>query len=153
MGMASTNEGNPVRTEVWIARLREFVHECVDSGACDEADRIREAALLLQAGLVSGAVSHAVDPVLVDAMLSCGAAESAVIAMMDRETAFMLSRGQNNACLATVIVGENADEMISEGATLGLALLSAYVASVLSGLEMSHGASRPSFPQDTSRLH
>lgn len=151
--MASMMDELVPEPEVWTARLRDFVHDCIDSAPCEEADRIREAAMLLQNGTMLGRHIHGVDPVLVETMLACGAPESAVLAMFAPDAVFMVSRGQDNACLATVIAGEEADEVISEGSTLALALLAAYVAGVLAGLERDGDMPCVSFTQSITRLH
>lgn len=151
--MASTKEDRVPEPEVWTARLRDFVMECVDSPACDEAARIREAALLLQGGAAAGVGITGIDPVTVEAMLACGAAESAVLSMLSPDAVFMLSRGQGNSCLATVIVGEGGDEVISEGTTLALSLLAAYGAALLSGLDARNDEAEVRFTHGITRLH
>jgi hypothetical protein len=131
--------------EVWTARLRRFVQDCLASTASEEADRVREAVHLLQDGMPFRLGSREIDPAAVEAMLACGAAESAVLAMMSPAAAFMISRGQGDCCLATVIVSEDGDEVISEGATLALALLGAYVAGLLAVFEHKAGIPCVSF--------
>lgn len=151
--MVSIMEELVPEPEVWTARLRDFVHECIESAPGEEADRIREAMVLLHRGAMMSTRIHSADPSVVETMLACGAPESAVLAMFAPEAVFMVSRGQDNACLATVIAGAEADEVISEGATLALALLAAYVAGLLAGLERSHDIPCISFARQTTRLH
>lgn len=151
--MASIISGLVPEPEVWTARLRDFVHDCIDSTVDEEAARIREAALLLHSGTMMGRRIHGADPAVVDTMLACGAAESAVLAMFAPDAVFMVSRGQGNACLATVIAGEEADEVISEGPTLALALLAAYVAGVLAELERQGDMPCVPFVQPVTRVH
>lgn len=123
--MASiTNERNP-DSGVSTARLRDFLNDCAGSAACEEADRIREAVMLLRG--VPAEEGSIADAASVEAMLACGAVESAVLAILRPEVSFMLSRGGSGACLATVVVEDGSQEMISEGATIALALLAAYV--------------------------
>lgn len=144
------NERDP-DSGVWTARLRDFLNDCAGSAACEEADRIREAALLLRS--VSTETGSIPDSAAVEAMLACGAGESAVLAILRPEVSFMLSRGGGGACLATVIVEDGADEMISEGATVALALLAAYVSLLV--LRSERDDARPDGIGDphSARLH
>ncbi|CDO35555.1 MULTISPECIES: hypothetical protein [Novosphingobium] len=119
--------------EVWTARLRDFLNDCVGSDAAEESDRIREAGLLLQ-GTPLG-MKHELDLNAIEAMLASGAAESAVLAILGPDIAFMLSRGGSGSCLATVVMDDESEEMISEGATVALALLAAHVSLLLARLE------------------
>ncbi|HKT84593.1 MAG TPA: hypothetical protein VJQ77_00755 [Novosphingobium sp.] len=137
-------------SDVSIARLRDFLNDCVGSAACEEADRIREAGLLLQGvPLIAGACP---DLETVDTMLSCGAAESAVLTILDPDMAFMLSRGVGGSCLATVVVEDGSEEIISEGATVALALLAAYVSLLLARFELVQAAVRITIPS-SARIH
>lgn len=138
-------------SRIWARRLGDFVNECAGSAPVEEADRVREAVQLLQ-GSGHDAAGR-IDPAAIEAMLACGAGESAVMAIMGRETSFMLSRGEGGTCLATVIAREGADEAIAEGATLALALLGAHVASVLAGVERIDGAATVRQPAASLLLH
>mgnify|MGYP002078487010 CR=1 FL=1 len=153
--MASTRDEPVPEPEMWTARLRDFVHECIESTAREEASRVREAARLFAYGAEAGMGGGAdgIDLAVIDAMLACGAAESAVLAMLSPRTVFMVSRGQGNSCLATVIVGESGDEVISEGPTVALALLSAYSAAQLSALDDAGEAPGIGFTDRMPRLH
>lgn len=113
---------------------------------------VREGAHLLDAAsTVLGA--RPVDFEKLDTMLSCGAAESAVLGLMPKDTVFMLSRGQGDACLATVIAGSGAEEIICEGPTVALALLTAYVSALLVPLEQRCEMRCMLATQPLSRLH
>lgn len=114
---------------------------------------MREAALLLRCGTACMAGRNGVDPDSVEAMLACGATASAVMAMLGPETVFMLSRGQGNSCLATVIAAHGVEEVLSEGSTLALALLAAYAGALLAGIESDGDATRACFPRMFPRLH
>lgn len=131
--MASILSEQILDPDVSITRLRDFLNDCVGSAACEEADRIREAGLLLQDAVPVGGAWP--DLGAVEMMLSCGAAESAVLSILDPEMAFMLSRGVGGSCLATVVVEDGSEEIISEGATVALALLAAYVSLLLTRIE------------------
>lgn len=151
--MASIMEDLVPEPEVWAARLRKFVDECMESAASEEADRIRQAIPLLQCGALLGACEFGSDPASLEAMLACDAPESTVFTLLPAQTAFMLSRGQGTSCLATIIVGEEGGEVIAEGATLSLSLLAAYMAGLLLMLEGGYEGNRPSDAGTTARLH
>lgn len=125
--------------EVWAARMRDLMHDCVASAPHEECDRVREAACLLKGGALAGPGNRAMDSRAIEQMLACGAAESAVLALLRPGTAFMLSRGQGNCCLASVLVEDGASEVMAEGSTLALALLSAYVAGLVARIEDERG--------------
>lgn len=72
-------------------------------------------------------------------MIECGAYESAVLALIGGETAFMLSRGGNGACIASAVHPDGCQDLIAEGCTLALALLAAHVATILAGAEHGSG--------------
>ncbi|HKR90791.1 hypothetical protein [Novosphingobium sp.] len=137
--------------EVWAANLRDFAHRCIGSSAADEADRVREAMLLLR-GVVGSCGSRWIDAAALEPMLACGATESAVLAIFGPDVAFMVSRGKNGCSLATVIVSDGGDEVMSEGETPALALLAAYSGALLSDIECGGGAWF-SFPGPASRSH
>ncbi len=125
--------------EVWTARLRDFLHDCAGSAPSEEHDRIREAVLLLlhDPRPRDDNKPHRAhfDPVAIEAMLGCNASESAVLALIGPDDTFMLSRGMNGTCLATLVMADGSEEMICEAATLSLALLAAYVSKLLTVME------------------
>ncbi len=125
----------------WKARMRAFLIDCAASAPAEQADRIREAVPLLQQACVLHAdcPEPEVDAERLDAMLDAGAYESAVLVLIGRETAFMLSRGGSGSCLASAVRPDGAEETIAEGATLALALLSAHAAALLEDAEQACG--------------
>lgn len=126
--------------EVWIARLREIRHACVNGAPDIEADLVREAAHLLQSGPFFGIPTQLIDPAELAAMLACDAAESAVLSLLGPDTVFMLSRGEATHGLATVIVGAGGDESTVEASTLALALLAAYLDGLIMLIERAQAA-------------
>ncbi|WP_404482545.1 hypothetical protein [Novosphingobium sp. BL-52-GroH] len=149
--MASTlNRFNDDRARA--RRLREFLHDCAGSAACEEVDRVREAVLELGGSGIEG--TGTIDVVAVHAMLDCGAVTNAVLELMGGDACFMLSRGVQNVCLASVVQNDGADEALAEGPTLGLALLAAHVSAVLARIEKSGEATEaPMTPPASMRLH
>lgn len=132
-----------------LLRLRDFLHECVGSAPAEEADRVREALLLLPRPAGAARPSDAG----VEAMLDSGATLCAVLALIGNRTPFLLSRGQGQTHLATVLGHDGQEEMVSEGPTLALALLTAHVSACLMGLERTSGlAEMPTLPL-SARLH
>ena len=128
------NESSP---NVWKTRMRALQRDCVASVPKEQAARIREAARLLggRGARVAGCPPIAISSNALEAMLSAGAFESAVLHVMGSEAAFMLSRGGNGSCLATVVQPDGAEEMIAEGATPALALLAAHLAALVEDSE------------------
>jgi hypothetical protein len=131
--MASSVIERVSETDVWTARLRDFLHDCAGSAPAEEYDRIREAILLLHDP--DGENGPTFDPKAVAAMLACGASESAVLAILGPDVNCMLSRGSGGSCLATLVLPDGSEEVICEGATLALALLASYVSMLLAGVE------------------
>lgn len=111
-------------------RLRGFLHDCTGSTPSEEADRVREALVLLADVTGMYPRGHA----RIEAMLACDAATSAVLEVLGGEPNFMLSRGEGDSCLATVVPLDG-EEVIAEGTTPALALLAAHVAGVLARIE------------------
>lgn len=149
--MASALTDHLSETDVWTARLRDFLHDCAGSAPVEEHDRIREAVLLLHDA--DGDATAAFEPAAVEAMLACGAAESAVLAILGEDVNCMVSRGSAGTCLATLVLPDGSEEVICEGATLALALLAAYVSMLLAGLEREDAVSSPLTLPAGARLH
>ena len=122
-------------------KLQGFLHDCVASSPVEQADRIREAYLLFremseESGL---SVEAALDEFDLDALLMTGAYESAALAFLTPETSFMMSRGVNGNCLATVSLSGAAREMTAEAGTLALALLAALASALIAQFESGPG--------------
>jgi hypothetical protein len=124
-----------VRTsgDTWRAQLCNLLHDCAASAPAEQADRIREAhALLCLVTELTGQPPDAmVEWQVVEAMLSLDAHESAVLSLMGGESSFMLSRGTSGICLASAVLPDGSEEMVAEGSTLALALLTAYLSSLV----------------------
>lgn len=133
-----------------VSRLRAFLHDCAGSAACEEGDRVREAARLLGGSGLEG--TGPLDRLAMDAMICAGAAVDAVLQILGRDTGFMLSRGQHGACLATV-VRSGSDEATAQGSTLALALLCAHLGAVLTGLENGVPVAGGRLARTSVRLH
>ena len=66
-----------------------------------------------------------------EAMLACGALESAALSLLPRGSSYLLSRGADDFCLASVVLPHTTEEVTAEGATPPLALLAALCASLV----------------------
>lgn len=121
----------------WQARLRDFCERCAESLPEEEGKRIREArALLRQAGALPwGAPPVELDPAALEAMLAAGACESAAMALLGPEVAFMLSRSSYGICMASVVLPGGRQEATAEGRTLVLALLAALAVALIEHAE------------------
>lgn len=127
---------------MWKARLRDLLHDCAASTPDEQADRIREAHALLwlSPGQAERFAGPARDVRTLDALLALGAHESAVISLFGGDSAFMVSRGANGNCLASVVAPGGSEELVAEGSTLALALLCAHISSVLADGDTASGA-------------
>jgi len=149
MGSSAKQPSRP--SVLWEARLRDFLHDCVSSAASEEEDRIREGARLLQR--LEGQGHRRVDPVAIEAMLGCGAGESAVLELIGPHAPFLVSRGGSGTCLATLILPDGTEEVMAEGATLALSLLAGHAAYLLQQLEQVEEIVTMNGLEATERLH
>lgn len=132
-------------------RLREFLHECAGSAPCEEIDRVREA--MVELGGAGAEASEPIDEAAVRCMLDCGAGTSAVLALMGADACFMLSRGPQSTCLASVVQNNGSEEAFAEGPTIALALLAAHVSAVLARLEKGDEVIEAQLVAGSMRLH
>ncbi|MEW9855289.1 hypothetical protein [Novosphingobium sp. M1R2S20] len=126
------------------AQLRGFLRACLASTCGEEAARLQEAAVLM--GM------SAEDRSVVDAMLACGATESAALLVMGRGRPFLLSQGGTGTCLASAVCADG-EEKTAEGATLALAILAAHASALLADIEGSPVAAWRSAPGPHARMH
>lgn len=120
---------------LWQARMEDFLYDCAASAASEQADRVREAAHLFARSQADG-LGLAVpspDVAAIEAMVDCGAIESAALALLSPDAGFLLSRGGNGVCLASIVLPDGSEEVTAEGSTMALALLAALVSAVLAG--------------------
>lgn len=113
--------------------MRDFLHDCVASAPCEAADRLREARCLFAAAGCGPAGIPAMLPAAAahEAMLASGSFESAALALLGADASFMLSRGGNGVCLASIALPGCTAEVTAEGTTPALALLAAQVSAIL----------------------
>ena len=111
----------------WIAIATRLAHICAEARPRDTADRLREALGLLQIAPAALElwIEPCDDPARFEMMLAAQAYDSAALALLGRHTGFMLSRGPNGVCLASVILADAPVDITAEGANAALALLGA----------------------------
>ena len=116
---------------LWRERVSELCAACVDALGPEAPARLREGLALLS--LAPEAASQGADglPKVAgfEAMLACGALESAAMALLPKGASYLLSRGEDDTCLASVILPLSTEEVTAEGANPALALLAALLAS------------------------
>lgn len=133
-----------------ITLLRDFLHDCASSPVLEEPLRLRQAFLLLTGTDLCAATE---DRDAFEAMLTVGAHESAALMLIGPDAPFMMSRGPNGRCLASLFGASAEEEIVAEGASLTLALLVAYASALIARLE---GDGNPKGKVGTSawaRLH
>lgn len=107
----------PHRNADRIGLLRRLADRCRVSGADHQAECLREALMLARPDA---------KPAMIEVMIAAGAFESAALALIGSDAAWMLSRSGEGRCLASVIAPGMTGEADGEGATPALALLAAW---------------------------
>lgn len=115
-------------------RLREFIAECAVCPGSEAHARLREGVQLLPD--FAHGQDQAVHNLQMETLLAVGAEMCVVLGLMGEDPAFMVSRGEAGACLATVILHDM--DISAEGATPALALLGAWASALLAGEEPGH---------------
>lgn len=117
----------------WASCLRDFLDDCDGSQAQEQAARLREARTLLACAPLGLAQWHGGLPEEIDieAMIAAHAYESAGLALLPSNSGYMVSRGSNGMCLASIILDDADEELTSSGRTPALALLSALALSLV----------------------
>lgn len=134
------NVRNPRRD----GKLQRLAGLCATSGPADQASLLHEA-LMLSAPRVPRE--------LVEVMIAARAFESAALAVIGPQAAWMLSKGSENACLASVLLPGMNEEITREGATPALALIAAWAsAALVKPVRSSSDQPVPLRPEGTS-LH
>jgi len=156
--MACQNEprGEAVAPEAWRGRLTDLLHDCTASAPGEQGERLLEAYALFADGAPAAvSVLAAVpEPRGFGHLLACGAWESAALALVNPQCAFMLSRAGSGAALATMTVPGQGTESTVEASTPALALLSAQLAGLIELIEDNGcGARTPAAPRHASRSH
>lgn len=97
--------------------LRQFADQCRASTSGGQAARTREARALSGSKLA---------PQLIEVMIAANAFESAALALVRTDATWMLSKGGDGRCLASMVLRGMTEEVTCDGATPALALLGAW---------------------------
>ena len=134
------NVRNPRRD----SKLQRLADLCATSEPVDQAARLREALELASTGMSRE---------LVEVMIAACAFESAALAVIGAQSAWMVSKGSENGCLASILLPGMAEEVTREGKTAALALIGAWAtAALVKPVAASSGQARPLRPEGSS-LH
>lgn len=141
----------PLPPALWARAMAEFSLACAGSFSPDQAERIRDLAdLLAQApdpalltGLVVPDLAH------MEVLVTLNAWESAMLAMLDSDVGYIVSRGGNGQYLASLILPGRAEEVTVSGDSMALALAGAAALALSEGLADYGGADEvlPRAPQ------
>lgn len=102
--------------------LQRFAQLCASSGPADQAHRLHQALTLTKAARARE---------MIEVMIAAGAYESAALAVIGAEATWILSKGGDGRCLASVVLPGMSEEVTSQGATPSLALLGAWASAAL----------------------
>jgi hypothetical protein len=121
--------------EHWRERLSELCEACIEGVASEATARLREAFALFSLAPEESVMHGAALPrtAAFEAMLACGAEESAALALLPKGSGFLLSRGEDGLCLASVMLGGAHEEVTAQGATPALAMLATMAAALFVG--------------------
>ncbi|MBU6269651.1 MAG: hypothetical protein KGN34_19050 [Sphingomonadales bacterium] len=120
---------SPLRmdTLTWSRRVALLAATACDVPADQEQTLLREALAILAMAPSLHAPRFAAlpDADRFEELLAIGACESAALALLPADAAFILSRGSQGIILASVMLDGEDEEVAAEAATSGLALLAA----------------------------
>jgi hypothetical protein len=138
---------------LWYDQAWDFLCSCIASSPAELDDHIREANHLFRLAPEALGISlpKPAAEKAVESMLSAGGQESAVISLLGRDTAFMVSRGFNDSNLATVVHPGRTQEFTATGSSLEFALLAAKTAALLDEAEHALGRSQKDSVTGTRR--
>ena len=116
-----------IDNRTWNRRVATLAVDAAGAHASEEARLLREARALLAMApaVLAGRFARLPRPVAFEAMISCGAGESAAMALLPADAAYIVSRGGNGVHLASVIFDGMDEEVAAEAPTGGLAMLAA----------------------------
>jgi hypothetical protein len=98
-------------------KLRRFADACRASSAAEQGERLREMRALTRSSLT---------PAMIEVMIAAQAFESLALALIGEQAAWMVSKGGQGSCLASVLLPGMEEETTCEGASPALALLGAW---------------------------
>lgn len=124
--MAERNPAILARSE-WLHALRDLALDCAGSDTYDAQHRVLQMNELLLVAPEQGALEglQPIAPVRLRRLLDAGAADAAVLGMLDHGAGYMLSRSGDGQSLATVVLPGAIEEASAAGVTPALALVGA----------------------------
>jgi len=128
----------------WRRRLRDLATDSADAAPGEQAFHLRTFMDLVGRAPDAAVLAGIVTPCFarLEAMIDCGACESAALAFVDPSTGCMLSRGSDGFHLASIALPGRHAEASASGATLALAVLGALATAIvgLAGSPVQAGA-------------
>ena len=115
--------------------LQRFAELCATSGPADQARRLHEALTLTRAARARE---------MIEVMIAAGAYESAALSVIGDQATWIVSKGGEGRCLASVVLPGMSEEATSEGASPALALLGAWASASL--VSTAKPAAEPALP-------
>ncbi|MDE2405833.1 MAG: hypothetical protein KGM17_14285 [Sphingomonadales bacterium] len=142
----------------WSRRLGLLAAVACEADPAQEPALLREALAVLTVAPSLHAPRFAALPRddRFERLLATGALESAALALLPADAAYILSRGTQGIVLASVVLDGEDQELAAEGATPGLALLAALAAALEHALPACDAFSeyeKPRHPAHPACLH
>jgi len=106
----------------YLHKLRRLAEMCRNGALEDQPRRIRQARGLARAQVPSR---------MFEVMIAAGAYESAALLLLGEDAAWILSRGGEGRCLASLLLPGMSEEVTCEAASPTLALLGAWACAAL----------------------
>lgn len=146
----------------WHERTRALAEGAAEAGWGEQGDCLREAyALITLAPRSLGAWLAELPPQLeFDTMLAAQCWESAAVSLLAAEAGYMVSRGGDGECLASVLLPGMGEEVSAGAQHMALALVSALASALVAACPRADAIFRPgdmvdltALPRRTGWLH
>jgi hypothetical protein len=133
---------------IWYTRIAELAERLCDGGVQEEPACLREAIALFSAAPAGqkGRFARLPSTQVLEMLIAADAGESAALALLPQDAAYIVSRGTNGIHLASVMLDGIDEEVAAEASTAGLAILAAFAGALL------HAAPLPLVPADPASL-
>ena len=123
----------PLSGADWRERVGALCDSAMEAQGAEGVDHLRAGHALLRRAPErdSALLQNLPASAAFEAMLACEALESAALGLLPRGSSYLLSRGADDFCLASVVLPHTTEEVTAEGATPPLALLAALCAALV----------------------
>ena len=143
---------------IWYARIGALAHDLCDAAATEEPRCLRQTIGLFMMAPAGQKARFAKLPTIhqLEALIAVGAGESAALALLPSDAAYIVSRGSNGVHLASVMLDGVDEEVAAEASTAGLAILAAFAGALTNAgpLPVVHGEPAPmTLPARPGYLH